>query len=125
MRKLQACQNKVLRFISHKNYETPTSELLKVCNELSVHLLVAYHSTCQVYKISKSKLPNYHYNRLFNDDNSDRNVAFHLSIAKSNFFYQSSKLWNNLPPETKQASNLTSFKKLCKLWIKANVPIRP
>ena len=125
MRKLQACQNKVLRLISHRDYETPTSELLTICNQLSVHQLVAYHSACQVYKISMSKLPNYHHNRLFNEDNSDRKVEFHLSLAKSNFFYQSSKLWNNLPPEVKQAPNITHFKKLCKSWIKANVPIRP
>ena len=71
MRKLQVCQNKVLRLLTGKDYETPTADLLDLCNELSVHQLVAYHSACQVFKVSKSQLPNYHYKRLFMEDNSE------------------------------------------------------
>ena len=86
MRKLQVCQNKVLRLLTGKDYETPTSELLALCNELSVHQLVAYHSACQVFKVSKSQLPNYHYKRLFLEYNTDNIVDFRLALGKSNFF---------------------------------------
>ena len=111
MRKLQVCQNKVLRLLTGKDYETPTSVLVSECNELSVHQLVAYHSACEVYKISKSKLPTYHYKRLFDENEDDKKVDFDLAIGKSNFFYQSSKIWSGLPTEIKQARNLYTFKR--------------
>ena len=66
--KLQVLQNKTLRLISGMDYDTPVSTLLKVCNELSVHQLIAYHTACQVYKIHTTKEPVYHYNRLFHDN---------------------------------------------------------
>ena len=125
MRKLQVCQNKVLRLISGKDYETSTTELLTACNELSVHQLVAYHSACQVYRVSTSKLPVYHYKRLFMEDQIEKEVHFNLALGKSNFFYQSSKIWKSLPLETRQSKNITLFKKKCKQWIKNNVSIRP
>ena len=125
MRKLQVCQNKVLRLLTGKDYETFTSELLELCNQLSVHQLVAYHSACQIYKVSKSKLPAYHYKRLFKEDNSEIDVDFRLAIGKSNFFYQSSKIWTNLPLEMKQAVNIEAFKKQCKQWVKFNIAVKP
>ena len=68
MRKLQVCQNKCLRLITGHDYNTSTKTLLKDSKQLSVHQLVAYHSVCQVYSISRSKLPTHHYNRLFKND---------------------------------------------------------
>ena len=65
IRKLQVLQNKTLRLISGMEYGTPTSSLLKATNMLSVHQLVAYHTACLIFKIKQSKLPSYHYNRLF------------------------------------------------------------
>ena len=70
MVKLQVLQNKALRLLSGLEYGTPTETPLKHCNELSVHQLVAYHTACQVYKIRTSKLPKYHHNRLFLDENN-------------------------------------------------------
>ena len=125
MRKLQVCQNKVMRLLSGKDFETSTSDLLAVCNELSVHQLVAYHSACQVYKVSRSKLPVYHYKRLFKEDGTENKVNFKLSLGKSNFFYQSNQIWRNLPLETRNAKNISLFKKGCKKWIQSNIGNRP
>ena len=124
MRKLQVCQNKILRLISGKDFDTPTADLLAHCNELSVHQLVAYHSACQVYKISKTQLPTYHYKRLFNEDETDKTVDFNLAIGKSNFFYQSSKIWTSLPIEIKQSINIDIFKKKCKEWTKSHISVK-
>ena len=125
MRKLQVCQNKVLRLLTGKDYKTPTADLLDLCNELSVHQLVAYHSACQVFKVAKSQLPSYHYKRLFMEDNSENIVDFRLAIGKSNFFYQSSKIWSSLPVEMKHAASIPAFKKLCKQWVKVNIAVKP
>ena len=118
-------------------YDTPISTLLKECNQLSVHQLIVYHTACQVYKISTTKLPKYHYNRLFYEDHeksdlantrsSDINlkrVEFKLSLARGSFFYQGSRIWSNLPLYIRNSSNLRKFKSNCKKWIQTNVRCR-
>ena len=129
MRKLQVCQNKILRLLTGSDYETPTKVLLEKANQLSVHQLVAYHMACQLYRISKSQLPAYHFNRLFRKNENGsieyKNVHFNLTLGKSNFFYQSSKIWSSLPVELKEASSIYTFKRKCRVWTKSNISIRP
>ena len=129
MRKLQVCQNKILRLLTGLDYETPTKVLLEKTNQLSVHQLVAYHTACQLYKISKSQLPAYHFNRLFRKNENGivecKNIQFNLTLGKSNFFYQSSKIWSALPVELKEAPTIHSFKRKCRIWTKSNISIRP
>ena len=136
MRKLQVCQNKCLRLITGLDYNTSTKTLLDESKELSVHQLVAYHSICQVYRIQKSKLPAYHYKRLFkfhpNRENNTRTrgtekpnkiVDFELSLARGSFFYQS--IWDLLPNDIKEAKTIQKFKRKCKGWIKGNITVQP
>ena len=128
MRKLQVCQNKIMRLISGLDYLTSTNVLLETTNQLSVHQLVAYHTACQVYQTSKSKLPVYHYNRLFETKDNvvqNKQVDFHLTLGKSNFFYQSSLLWSLLPTDIQDASTIGSFKRKCKAWVKETISIHP
>ena len=135
MRKLQILQNKTLRLISGLNYETPTKTLLEKCNQLSVHQMVAFHTACQVFKIKHSRLPTYHHNRLFPDDEStfsqtrqqDTNIArfdFKLSLAQSSFFYQAYQIWSLLPENIRLSKNITAFKSSCKTWIKKNILVK-
>ena len=143
MQKLQALQNKSLRMLSGLDYLTPTETLLKHCNVLSVHQLVSYHISCQVYKIKSTKLPNYHYNRLFlnnnNNNNNENRVAIHpraarsntprveykLSLGRSNFFYQASKIWSLIDDQTRNAQTIEAFKNYCRKWTLDHVPIKP
>ena len=138
LRKLQVLQNKILRLISGMDYDTPVPTLLKVCNELSVHQLIAYHTVCQVYKIQRTKEPMYHYNRLFGDQSEKQNrtkirgsemsakqIEFDLSLARGSFFYQGSRIWNLLPHNIKISKNLRKFKINCKKWIQNNISIKP
>ena len=118
-------------------YDTPISTLLKECNQLSVHQLIVYHTANQVYKISSTKLPKYHYNRLFYEDHEKQDLAntrasdinmkridFDLSLARGSFFYQGSRMWTLLPPNIRNSPNLRKFKSNCKKWIQNNVKIR-
>ena len=128
MRKLQVCQNKIMRLICGRDYSTPTQTLLEKTKQLSVHQQVAFHSACQVYKIRRTKLPVYHYDRLFEKDgNAERikPIHFNLTLGKSNFFYQSATLWSILPHDIQVAPTISVFKKKCKAWIKENISIRP
>ena len=137
MNKLQVLQNKTLRLISGLDYYTPTSVLLETTKMLSVHQMVAYHIACLVFKINHTKLPSYHYNRLFPkitqfqqierrcQDKEIARIEFDLSLARSSFFYQGSQLWKTLPPEITNAKTVENFKSLCKPWILNNISIIP
>ena len=111
--------------------ETPTSTLLLVSKELSVHQLVAYHTGVQAYKVNTTRQPTYHYNRLFEDmepnvnTRSERRVEFKLSLARTSFFYQSSRIWSELPTTIKTAKTLETFKRAMKTWVRARISIKP
>ena len=134
LRKLQVLQNKVMRLMTGMDPDTSTAQLCSLTNQLSVHQLTAYHSVNQVHKIYYKQKPSYHYNRLFGQrhDITTRGVAsmqarvdFDLSLARTSFFYQSSRLWNQLPMNMKSNSNYDNFKKKTRVWVKSNIGIRP
>ena len=132
MQRLQALQNKSLRLVNWTDRSTPTSELLRSTDALSVHQLGAYLSLVQVFKIRQTRQPEYHYRRLFNGSDTDNGgvngrsrVEFGLSLSRGSFFYQGSRLWSALPGNFKLIRNQGRFKKMCKQWIKSNVKIKP
>ena len=86
--RLQAVQNKAVRLIHYRDRLTPTRELLKEANILSINQYIAYQVLTQTFKIKDSHLPEYHYGRLFDEnyrlsrtrsDNMKR-VDFRLNI---------------------------------------------
>ena len=124
VRKLQVLQNKCLRMVTDSDYRTPTEVLLKKTNSLSVHQRIAHLSLSQVYNIHRTKLPAYHYSRLFVNEHSDgrtrsvndyqvNRIEFGLSLARSNFFYQSSRLWSATPDHIKAAHNKNTILYIC------------
>ena len=134
VRKLQVLQNKCLRLITKCDYRTPTATLIDKANMLSVHQLTAQLTLAQVFNINQTKLPAYHYERLFPTFKpSTRSAAsvpvqraeFKLSQARSSFFYQASRLWTALPQQIRQPTDKYQFKKKSKLWVKQNIPVKP
>ena len=107
--------------------------LLEHCNYLSVHQLVTYHSGLQMPKIIASKQPKYHGKRFQNNNTKETrfttdNLIFidsKLSIGKSSFFHQASRIWNIIPEDIKSLEKISSFKKSFKKWIIQNIPIKP
>ena len=132
MMRLQVMQNKTMRLETNLGYRTPTTELLSRTRKLSVHQMVAYSTAVQMFNISRTKEPKYHYDRLFDgqDDfltrgGAGKRVEMKLSLGRSSFFYQGSRIWAALPGYLKSATNANYFKKTCKKWIKANIKIKP
>ena len=137
MKRLQVLQNKCLRILTNSDYKTPTLNLLEKTNKLSVHQQIAYQTLSQVYSVRATKFPAYHYRRLFmkkddmsigtrsNDEYRINRVNFNLSLCRSNFFYQSSRLWSSLPLNIKAMRSKLSFKKKCKSWVKKKIMIKP
>ena len=138
LRRMQVLQNKCLRLITNSDFKTPTSSLLYQSGSLSVHQRIAHLSLAQVYTIYQTKNPVYHHNRLFGRNAANNQpdartviseyrvnrIEFKLSLSRSSFFYQSSRLWSALPDTVKSAANKSIFKKQCKAWVKANIVIK-
>ena len=132
MRKLQVVQNSIMRLTTNSRYDTPTTELLSKSNSLSIHQLMAFHTSNQVFNIRNNQFPPYHYQRLFGSPNTLRSgsnlesrVDFKSSLGRGSFFYQGSRIWNALPHPMKTAPDAKTFKMMTKPWIKANISIRP
>ena len=139
LRKLQVLQNKCLRLITNSDRYTPTALLLHKTGSLSVHQRIAQLILAQVHTVFHDKKPDYHFKRLFghpepsNDPTwtrafthaNPRRIDFRLSLARSSFFYQASRLWSALPDANKLEKNKDSFKKKCKAWVKATIAIKP
>ena len=85
VRKLQVLQNKCMRLMTDSDYKTTTKVLLAQTNLLSVHQQMAHVSLSQVYNIWKTKLPTYHYKRIFGDrgDGTTNRIEFDKSLARS------------------------------------------
>ena len=138
MRKLQILQNKTLRLLTRADKMTSTITLTNMARSLSVHQLGAFHIAAQVFKIYKSKKPDYHHSRLFNNpqstldhvtvrsqNNLQTRINFNLSTCRGSFFYQGAKLWSALPMSVKNSENAEQFSRRCKDWIRSNIRVKP
>ena len=122
-----------MRLIHYRDRQTPTKELLKEANILSINQYIAYQILVQTFKIKSSHLPEYHYGRLFDEEcrlsrtriDNMRRVDFRLNISRNSFFYQASKLWTALPADIKKDSSKESFKRKLRVWIENNIPVKP
>ena len=61
MRKLQVMQNKCMRMMTSSDRSTPTTLLLQISNQLSVHQTVAQQSAVQVFNVLRNKAPAHHH----------------------------------------------------------------
>ena len=95
--------------------------------------MVSYYSLNEVYTIVTSGMPAYHHAMLFGhqdplmkDRSREKNEVrndFKSSTGRSSFFYQASRLWNQVL--FKNDETLETFKKKSKAWVIAHVPIKP
>ena len=58
-RKLQVLQNSVMRLLTDSKRETPTADLLKLTNSLSIQQMVAVQTLSMVHKIINTSKPVY------------------------------------------------------------------
>ena len=123
--KLQVLQNKCMRIMTDSDYQTPIRTLLSKTSLLSVHQQMA---TSAYANIQKTKLPSYHYTRLFMHEETGirpNRIEYQSSLTRFHFFYQSSRLWDALPDSIASSDTKQNFKKMCKRWIKANIMEKP
>ena len=128
---LQILQNKAARIVTKLGWGTNTSFLLNQIGWLSVKQLIAYHSLLLMYKIRKNDKPvslklrvkeNFAYQtRQAANNNLVRNEAVRTDKLQNSFLYNTTALWNKLPPHLKNEEKLLKFKKLLKTWVKLNI----
>ena len=118
---LQILQNKVLRIITKRQYDTPIKQLLEESRYLSIHQLIAYHTLLKAFKVVMTREPVYLAKRFGLEQlgqvgcrarrrQLDIRVDFTLSIARFGFVYRGAQLWNMIPVDIKTAPSLGEFK---------------
>ena len=129
---LQVLQNKMNRFLVNAKKDTPTTELLRRTDTLSVQQLIAYQTAMSVYKILRTGKPSYLAKKLTmttrnlrgNQGNINQGRKS-LSISKEGFLYRGALLFNSLEADVRREPKLERFKELLKKWIKDKIPAKP
>ena len=133
-RKLQVLQNSLNRLLTGAEYNTPTLELLKQSDSLSVQQMIAFQTMVMTYKILKSRKPSYLANKM-KVRNDNRNLRGYsggvqassqsLSIAKEGFVYRGMTLMNMLSIPLRCETKLDKFKVGLRDWVKDNIQAKP
>ena len=120
---LQILQNKAAQIVSHSLPRAPRIKMYKNLDWLTVNQLVQYHSLIAVFKIRKTKEPEY-LSRLLCRDSRYGKIMFEkveLKVATRSFIFRSSENWNGLPSDVKNCQTIGVFKKKLRKWIQENV----
>ena len=119
--KIQTLSNRLLKFLLKLDYMTPTLELHKNLNILTINDMVKVNILSFVRNCLKGECPS-----LFNDYFTYSNhhyrtrtqmlyIPLHrTSMAASSVKIKGAKLWNTLPLLIKEKSNLKSFRNVIK-----------
>ena len=131
---LQVIQNRAARLVTQKGWYTPVKTHLTHCGWLSIRQLVVYHRLLLVYKIRTEGKPVYfvdkfsslfyYRTRLSSTGGIRKEKKLTHSETQNSFVPASIKLWNELPPDVRQAESLLKFKTKLKTWVLQNIPFR-
>ena len=130
IRAAQVIQNRAARIVTKKGLFTSQKKLLSETNWLSIQQLIFFHSMLQIWRVRKSKKPEY-LKEIFNPDYSQstrlvRNGNLRIpdtntSLAKNALRFRGATWLNSLPQELKSFSgDDCSFKKQLKSWVREN-----
>ena len=91
---------------------------------LTVRQLIVYHTVLSIYKIKKTKEPEYLYERLSRENIRNNIVVDNtkMKLAKNSFTVRGPENWNLLTNEIRNEKKIKTFKTLAKKWIYENVP---
>ena len=121
---IQILQNKAARLVCHAPPWSSRSPLFDKLAWLSVNQLISYHSLISVFKIKRSREPEYLANSL-NNENVYRKVIVtntRLGLATKSFTFRGAQQWNQLPLYLRNTLKIGLYKKGLRKWILANIP---
>ena len=111
--------------------ETPTKNLLKMSDDLSIHQIGALRTVTLIKKVLLTGKPTYLSERLMPRIGSQRfgmmltQDRAPLSLIREGFIYRGISLFNNLPDALKIEAKLSKFKSAARRWIQKNVAVKP
>ena len=122
--KLQRLQNRAVRVLTNTCYDADANQLLKELGWENLETRRQKLKAEMVYKSLNGLAPNYLSSRFiqrsdvitaYNLRDSDGKLAIPLprtNYYKNSFGYSGAVLWNSLPSAARQATSLTSFRRL-------------
>ncbi|CAH1248415.1 Hypp8131 [Branchiostoma lanceolatum] len=126
LQKIQSMQNRAGKLILEAPHRTPSTEVFSRLNWKDIKETLQYYNAVQTYKALNNKLPPYMRQMfVYGRDQSTRTARQSTSsqlvvpkpkreIFRRSVAYRGPNVWNSLPPDTRTAPNLTSFKRLLK-----------
>ena len=130
---LQILQNRAARIVTRRNIYTTLTELLQICDWLSVRQLVVYHTVSLTRKIIKTGKPVYLAKRLSSDflrqtrqstmGNLKAAPMPNRQLTERGFLYRAPQTFNQIPAEIRSLQSDYIFKKKLKIWVSQNIPI--
>jgi hypothetical protein len=121
IRDLQIIQNRAMRLILKKGPRTSVEWMLSTLQMMSVKQRV--NTLVLIYKMKNSMLPKY----MSDEVQLNRKVAekvlrnrlpkYNKSCTQNTMWHNGLKLFNELPPQTKNLTNIKAFKKAVETWL--------
>ena len=135
-RKLQVLQNSLNRLLTGERHGTPTADLLKTTNSLSIQQMVAYHTLVLVHKVLNTGQPSYLAERLplrhmverqlrGQDENMIVLSDQTLSVSRGGFVWRGGRLYNMLSKNLRTEKSVKKFKTGARNWVKETIQIKP
>ena len=120
---LQVLQNRAAEFVLQLPGRSNREQMFHRLGWLTVHQLAVFHTILAVYKIRKSKEPEYLARKLTRD-NLRGNIIVpytHLTLLKRSFVLRGSELWNRLPMSVRSLKKDMEFKTELRKWVTEQV----
>ncbi len=123
-KKIETIQEKTLRFMFNDKISTYSS-LLEKCNYTTLHIMIRCIKAIasEVFKsLNNANFMNKMFQvKYITHDLRDSNMLYHLKFnkipyGKKTFSYYGTHIWNSLPNNVKQCTNLDNFKTMLKIW---------
>ena len=120
---LQVQQNRAARIVLNMPPRTNRESMFTMLGWMTVHQLIAYHTLVSVFRIRKSRKPEYLARELTRDNKFGKIIVENsrLGLYKKSFVPRGSELWNKLPGVLREATKINTFKGGLRKWVADNV----
>ena len=120
---LQTQQNRAGRIVLNLPPRFNRDTMFDMLGWMTVHQLVAYHTLLTVFRIRRSKEPEYLARALCRDNYRGNIIVTNsrLGLYKKSFVQRGSTLWNSVPPELRRIPGTAAFKAKLKKWVHESV----
>ena len=123
IKRLQVMQNKAAQIVLRCPPRTSRRKMYEELKWLTVNQLIVFHTLMLVFKIRKTKEPEFLANCLCLESRNQRIIVpnTRLSLASNSFLWRGARVWNMLPQALRKSLKVAEFKKEIFGWITSNV----